>query len=65
MAPLKNLKMFKNVKCRNAASVTLTCDFIVTELHHGHILRNVPSPFSGNLFHKIALTTCKECLIDL
>ena len=32
-------------KCRNPASVTLTCDFIITGLHHAHFLRNVPSFF--------------------
>ena len=41
------------------ASANLTCDFIVTGLHHGYIVVDVPTFFGGKLFYKIALVTCK------
>ena len=43
-------------------SANLTCDFITTGLHQGHIVAECPDIFLGgrsNLFHKIALITCK------
>ena len=36
-------------KCWNRASATLTCNVIVTELHHEHFLRNVPTYFEKNI----------------
>ena len=41
------------------ASANLTCDFIVTGLHHGYIVADVPTFLGGKLFYKIALVTCK------
>ena len=41
------------------ASANLTCDFIKTRLHHGHIIAEC-SDFFGKLFHKILLITCKK-----
>ena len=46
----------------NTDSANLTCDFIKTGLHHGHIIEEYFDNFSGKLFHKIALITCKGYL---
>ena len=35
-------------KCWNPISVTFTCEFIVTEFHHGHFYRNVPTIWQNN-----------------
>ena len=34
------------------ASANLTCDFIKTGLHHGHIIAECSDFFMGKLFHK-------------
>ena len=46
----------------NPALVAVICDFMATELYHGHLFLECSNFFSGKLFGKIALTTCKGCL---
>ena len=56
------------MKMWTPASANLTCDFIKTGLHHGHIVAECSDFFfwrGGKLFHKIALITCKGvCLFS-